>query len=158
MPPLDIGPECDDNPAMPSEPSPSIYTRIAGRLSTFGGPDDSGVTPRETCALYPTVLCRQLGTRLFTRHYCAMRWDYQATALACKCSRSQAVQFIRDQTIYLFRTDRPNELATWAWPADWGPAPATGRLIDVSPIILEELDLQTDDLVIVELDPLIKLR
>jgi hypothetical protein len=131
---------------------------ISGKLSTFGGPNDTDVGPRETCALYPKVRCRDLGTGLYTRHYCAMRWDYKATARALACGLSQAIQFIRDQTIYLYLPAKPNEIATWAYPADWGPAASTSRLIDVSPTILAELDLHTDDQVIIELPPEIKLK
>jgi hypothetical protein len=132
--------------------------RITGRISTFGGPNDTGVSAAETCALYPTVLCRQLGTRLYTRHYCALRWDYAATAKALKSTRSEATHFIRTNPCFLHRTDQPNGPGILAHTADWGPAPSTGRLVDVSPTILLELDLQTDDNVIVELPDEVMLK
>jgi hypothetical protein len=32
-----------------------------------------------------------------------------------------------------------------AWPADWGPHQDTGRVADLSPALMDALDITTDD-------------
>jgi hypothetical protein len=33
----------------------------------------------------------------------------------------------------------------FAWPADWGPNEDTERVADLSPFLMEKLELETDD-------------
>ena len=68
---------------------------LSGKISSFGGPDDTGVSATETCALYPNLRCRELGTGDKIDLYCAMRWDYAATQRKLKTSRANALEYIR---------------------------------------------------------------
>jgi hypothetical protein len=45
----------------------------------------------------------------------------------------------------LVRSENGRE--TLAFPADWGPHSSTGRVVDCSPGVMEELGLRTDDVV-----------
>jgi hypothetical protein len=36
-------------------------------------------------------------------------------------------------------------MALTAFPADWGPHENTGRVADISPGLMDDLDLKTDD-------------
>ena len=37
--------------------------------------------------------------------------------------------------------------STAAFPGDWGPNDQTGRVADLSPALMRDLDLETDDVV-----------
>jgi hypothetical protein len=144
-----------------------IITLGTGRMSTFGGPADNGVGPREglalvgpsdlaiwwfACLFLPqqpegtTGLARRLNPRAY---YLAMRWDYVRFS----------VDFLRNTVVKL--TNPANRLAILARPVDFGPGdgtvidgqptPDTGRIADLSPGAATALGLQTDDLVTAEI-------
>lgn len=129
--------------------------RLTGKMSTFGGPLDLGVSDTEGLALiqesdlkrwwfghlfladapldYKTAktipgLARRLNPRA---HYIACRWDYQATPKdmlrnsICRVSCGDKVAFAR--------------------PVDWGPHLSTGRVADFSPGLADALYLKFDD-------------
>jgi hypothetical protein len=126
---------------------------LTGKMSTFGGPRDTGVSPSEGLALIEprdlkarlaslflpgqpegtTGLARRLNPKAL---YCAMRWNYAQTPkkflqqAAIKVSAGGKTIFVR--------------------AVDWGPARYTGRLIDLSPGATAQLGLKTDDTVTVE--------
>jgi N-acetylmuramoyl-L-alanine amidase len=125
---------------------PSLV-RFRGPCSWFGGPDDMGVAPDEGLAFIydyddapylfldeqppgTTGLARRLDPDVF---YVACRWDYDVTPK----------DMLADPNLRaLVRTaDR----AFLAWPADWGPHEDTGRAADLSPGLMQALDLMTDD-------------
>ena len=116
---------------------------LVGKISWFGGSADTGVGPSETLALYQMILASALDKPIYTRYYCAMRWDYPAIAAALAIDASEVVSALRGAAI----------LVTFAGvtvpcvPVDWGPALATGRLIDVGPEVIKYLGCTTDDLV-----------
>jgi len=131
-------------------------TTLRGKVSWFGGPDDTGVDPDEGLAFYYSVddapelflldqppgttgLARRLDPEQF---YIATRWDYDVTPktmlpdMEVKITNAATGRFIH------------------ATPADWGPHIDTDRCADVSPGVMTALGLSTDDEVIIEYEPL----
>lgn len=124
-----------------------------GRMSTFGGPDDTGVTSSEGLALMTkkdigsekfgylflpkqpprtTGLARRLDP---SKYYIAMRWDYKKTSL--DALRSHKVKLTA------------NGITIEAQPVDWGPNANTRRIADLSPGAAKALKLITDNDVMV---------
>jgi N-acetylmuramoyl-L-alanine amidase len=135
--------------------SMGIYTNVpevaffSGPCSWFGGPDDAGVDPDEGLAfLYDyddaphlflmeqppdtTGLARRLNPEV---HYVACRWDYNVTPK----------QMLADPTLRALVVNKRTGRGILAWPADWGPHEDTGRAADLSPALLDELELDTND-------------
>jgi hypothetical protein len=79
-----------------------------------------------------TGLARRLNSRAV--HYLACRWDYSITPK----------ELLRGPDMALVRNIRTGEELT-AWPADWGPHQDTGRVADLSPALMFDLELTTDD-------------
>lgn len=121
-----------------------------GRVSTFGGPNDSGVSDKEGLALWErgeALLCDALfyvaalregsGVARALRpsaYYVACRWDYRRHPRSVLRGKTAIVQSVRDPSKVVLAT-----------PVDWGPNEATGRAIDLSPGVAEKLGLRTDD-------------
>lgn len=124
-------------------------------MSTFGGPEDRGVSPSEGLAIFEPVdlqrpniaslflaeqpagtsgLARRLNPQAY---YFAFRWNYSETPRVAL------------QTA-LFRLTAANGKSILARPCDWGPNEDTGRIADLSPGAAHELGLATDDMVTVE--------
>jgi hypothetical protein len=122
-------------------------TSFSGKMSTFGGPHDTGVSPSEGLALCEpseinkfagyflpkqppgtTGLARRLDP---TSHYIAMRWNYSVTPRGY-------LQNIKVQV-------SANNKMLAARPVDWGPNSDTGRICDLSPGLAKALGLETDD-------------
>ena len=122
-----------------------------GKISTFGGPKDTGVSASEGLALRSggdvadprlgsvflphqpigtTGLARRLNPDAY---YLACRWDYDIT------SRMLLRSILA--TVTNPRIGRRLEAA----PVDWGPHISTGRVADLSPGLARALDLETDD-------------
>jgi N-acetylmuramoyl-L-alanine amidase len=120
---------------------------LKGKVSYFGGPDDSGVSPSEGLAFIydvddaphlflsyqpegTTGLARRLNPETF---YLATRWDYD--------------QYPKDYLLTemaLVRNLKTGKQVK-VYPSDWGPHETTGRVADVSPAVMEYLGLKTDD-------------
>jgi len=117
-------------------------------MSTFGGPDDSGVSASEGLALVEpsqlqqvkdyflptqppgtTGLARRLNPKTF---YLACRWDYEKTSKS----------FLLESLVTV--TNPQNGKTAQAKPVDWGPNKNTGRIADLSPGLAKFLGLQTD--------------
>lgn len=135
----------------------NLIFKTQGRMSTFGGPNDMGVKPDEGLAIIEPVdlgewwfkrlflsvqppettgLARRLNPLAF---YIAMRWGDRAVG------RETARRAI-------FRLTNPlTEKHLFAQAADFGPAVRTKRTADVSPGVAGELDLETDDIITVEM-------
>jgi hypothetical protein len=135
-------------PLEPEAPQEEAAFYARGGCSTFGGPDDIGVSPSEGLAFYDDVMqapqlflpYQPTGTTGLARrlnpyvHYVACRWNYDVTPK----------EMLRDGSVALVRvpgTDR----AMAAFPADWGPHEATDRVADLSPGLMADLGLDTDD-------------
>lgn len=120
-----------------------------GKVSWFGGPEDTGVSPSEGLAFISSVgqkeelflpsqpsgttgLARRLNPHV---HYVAMRWDYN------QHSKSELLE------LKAFVRNPGTGFGVICMPADWGPNENTGRLADVSQSVMMDLGLETDDLV-----------
>jgi hypothetical protein len=116
---------------------------VRGRVSWFGGPDDTGVSSTETGAVTGERL-RSLNSPMNPSpaeaashpedyYYCAMRWNYSP----------RGVSWLRSARLVV---RNPNTGATViVRPVDWGPHTRTGRVIDLSPQSLRALGVSTDD-------------
>jgi N-acetylmuramoyl-L-alanine amidase len=130
-----------------SPPEPDVAFRVTGRVSQFGGPDDTGVAPDEGLAFMDEVedapqlflpfqpegttgLARRLNPYI---HYIACRWDYDETPRS----------MLQENVALVRATGTGIELT--AFPADWGPHEDTGRVADVSPGLMADLGIETDD-------------
>jgi len=129
---------------------PRVLLNVSGHCSWFGGPEDTGVSPDEGLAfLYevddaPHLFLNEqppgttgLARRLNADHrpYVACRWDYAVTPKTMLADPHQ---------LAVVRSKRTGREA-FAWPADWGPNSETGRVADLSPYLMEKLELETDD-------------
>lgn len=143
-------------PASPLKGDGVVF-QVEGKMSTFGGPHDTGMTPSEGLALFskgdlsdpkfsylflpaPPPGTTGLGRRLDPdSFYIACRWDYQQTSN----------DFLRN-TLALVKNPQNNKTAQGR-PVDWGPNASTGRAADMSPGLAATLGLDTDDDVIITL-------
>jgi hypothetical protein len=135
------------------QPVEEILFRVEGKMSTFGGPRDTGMSADEGLALFtpadlqdpkysylflptPPPGTTGLGRRLNPdKYYFACRWNYNDTPR----------EFLKRA---LARVENPaNGRTVDARPADWGPNISTGRVADLSPGLAAALGLQTDDVV-----------
>jgi N-acetylmuramoyl-L-alanine amidase len=131
-------------------------TTLKGKVSWFGGPEDTGVSPSEGLAFYydvsdapdlflshqpagTTGLARRLNPEKF---YIACRWDYAVTPKT----------MLPDMKVKV--TNPKTGASVLATPADWGPHSDTDRCADISQGMMVALGLTTDDQVIVEFQPL----
>lgn len=132
----------------PPEPDGEVLFSAEGKCSYFGGPADEGVSPSEGLAfIYEVDEVPQLflpyqpsGTSGLARrlnpwvHYVACRWDYDVTSK--DMLKGDQVAFVRATS---------TGLGMKAIPADWGPNQNTGRIADLSPSLMQDLGLDTDD-------------
>lgn len=138
----------DDEGDIVPLPEPEAAFYAIGTCSHFGGPDDTGVSPDEGLAfIYSIDDAPQLflpfqpeGTTGLARrlnpyvNYVACRWDYDVTP---KPSLLEDVALVRNTA---------TGVALKAFPSDWGPHEAkTGRAADLSPGLMDNLGLTTDD-------------
>ncbi len=120
---------------------------LKGKVSWFGGPEDTGVSPSEGLAFIydvddaphlflsyqpsgTTGLARRLNPDAL---YIATRWDYD--------------QYPKDYLLTemaMVRSPKTGKQVK-VYPADWGPHVDTNRVADVSPAVLEYLGIKTDD-------------
>jgi N-acetylmuramoyl-L-alanine amidase len=128
-------------------PTPKAAFKTVGKISYFGGPGDMGVAPDEGLALIQSVEAaphlflpfQPEGTTGLARRlnpvvsYVACRWDYSITP---KTDLVQRVAMV---------TARKTGISLRAFPADWGPHSDTGRVADLSPALMVNLGIQTDD-------------
>jgi N-acetylmuramoyl-L-alanine amidase len=141
----DVG---DTIPPIPSPPSEMLFHAV-GRCSYFGGPEDMGVSDDEGLAFIYEVedapflflpecapgtenkgLARKLNPFV---HYVACRWDYNVTPKKTMLNDMALVRAVE------------SGLAFKAFPADWGPHQNTGRVADLSPSLMDDLGISTDD-------------
>lgn len=137
----------EDADITPEPPPDEALFKAHGKVSYFGGPDDTGVSPDEGLAFISHVddapmlflpfqpegttgLARRLNPYV---HYVACRWDYAKTP---KPSLLQDVALVRATA---------SGLAMKAFCADWGPHEDTGRIADISPGLMDDLGITTDD-------------
>jgi len=120
---------------------------VKGRVSWFGGPEHQGPRAAGTTAISREKLSR-LNRRLdpsaktLNRH--AAYYYYAAMRVAYTPKKRGWWKNAR-----LLVLNPANGRAVVVRPADWGPGPQTGRLIDVSPQAMKDLGVHTDDEVLV---------
>lgn len=129
------------------EPTPEVGFYAIGPCSYFGGPEDTGVSASEGLAFYDDVmqqpclflpyqpddttgLARRLNPYI---HYLACRWDYDVTSR----------EFLRENKALVTAMKTGRSLT--AFCADWGPHENTGRVADLSPGLMIDLGIETDD-------------
>jgi hypothetical protein len=66
-------------------------------------------------------------------HYAACRWNYDVTPKASLLQAQGMVRALKTGVSLKF------------FPADWGPNQNTGRVADLSPSLMEDLGITTDD-------------
>jgi hypothetical protein len=130
------------------DPGPQGSITKSGKMSTFGGPHDTGVSPSEGLALYDASEIGTAAAGLFLdtqppgttglarrlnpdSNYLAVRWDYSVTP----------PDFLRQNLV----TVSANDKSVVAHPVDWGPNITTGRVADLSSGLARALGLDTDD-------------
>ena len=132
------------------EPDGALFD-AEGKCSYFGGPEDTGVSSSEGLAFHYEIntanqhlflplqpsgtdgLARRLNAKAV--HYIACRWDYNITPKKM-LAESGEVALV---------TNMETGIAQTAFPADWGPNESTGRVADLSPALMRDLMLETDD-------------
>lgn len=141
-------------PTLPAPPTSTILFHAEGKMSTFGGPRDMGMSSTEGLALYETdedMAAEGLGDWLLTptqanasglgrrlrpeKPYLACRWDYHILPKS----------MLRHAQIEV--TNPTTGKSAMARAVDWGPNANTGRVADLSPGLARELGLNTDDVV-----------
>jgi len=132
-----------------SRPGRSLV--FQGKMSTFGGPNDTDMNPGEplaiikdadiaanpkVAALFQDGTGPALGRRLLnqTTSYIACRWDYKTTPR--KYLLGIEVEVRNPATGKTIK----------ARPADWGPDAKTNRVADLSDFAASQLGLQTNDI------------
>lgn len=121
---------------------------LQGKMSHFGGPQDTGVKPDEGLAImdasdvatHPDLFlpAQPPGTTGTARrlnpdaNYIACRWDFKVTPKS----------FLKNITVKV--TNPANGKSANATPTDWGPNVTTGRIADLSPGLEQTLGLTTD--------------
>lgn len=120
---------------------------LCGKVSWFGGPEDTGVSADEGLAFIyevedaphlflpaqppgTTGLARRLDPDQF---FIACRWDYDDYP---KPSLLKHMALVRSP-----KTGK----SFAAFPADWGPHESTGRVADISKGLMDALGITTDD-------------
>ncbi len=112
---------------------------VRGKVSSFGGPGDNNGTMAITGISSewhnnPTRPSPEYAAANPAKYYyCAMRWDY--TPNGRTWWRSQRLVVINPS----------NGRACVVAPVDWGPHTRTGRTLDLSPYVMTQLGLATDD-------------
>lgn len=137
----------DIQPGPTPPPVEDVLFQTRGKCSKFGGPEDTGVSPSEGLAFIfdvdeapqlflpyqpsgTTGLARRLNPWV---NYVACRWDYDVTPKTMLRDSGQRALV------------RGNGWELLAWPADWGPHGDTNRVADLSPSLMENLGITTDD-------------
>jgi N-acetylmuramoyl-L-alanine amidase len=139
----------------PEPPESDYLFEATGKCSHFGGEDDHGVSADEGLAFHYAITeanqhlfvpIQPIGTTGLARRlnakavpYIACRWDYDVTPK----------KMLAESGEMALVTNVATGRSTAAFPADWGPhdEKTGGRVADLSPALMRDLDLETDDIV-----------
>ena len=131
---------------------------VSGKVSTFGGPDDVGVTPSEGLWCFPEDKIPAGFESLFLSVQppgtsgLARRLNPDKFYIACRWFGKTSVDVESRRKLRLLRYRvSANGKSVVCQPADWGPAEWTKRIADISPGAADALGVKTDDVVTVEL-------
>lgn len=141
----------ENAPPPPVAGTHSEIFRTAGKMSVFGGPDDTGMQPDEGLALFAdetTMRAHGLGAWLLTPEQAGApglgrRLVVTKPYIACRWIKEH-YPLLRDAVAHC--TNPRSGKTALARPMDWGPNPDTGRVADLSPGLAAELGLKTDDI------------
>jgi hypothetical protein len=138
--------------------------KVTGKMSTFGGPKDEGVSPTEGLSLIsPGDLIEWWFKRIFLSAQpintsgLARRLNPDAFYIALRWTDSKHGPAVVPQGIDAETARRAmfkcsaNGRVVWAQGADYGPAQRTGRVADVSPGVAKALHLNTNDEITIEM-------
>lgn len=124
---------------------------VKGKVSWFGGPNDTGVSASETGAVTFETLrslnspvnasAEVIQSRPRDFYYVAMRWNYSPLGREWWANARLLV------------VNPSNGRAVVVRPVDWGPGISTGRILDLSPQSLTDLGLSTDQEALVSFAP-----
>lgn len=142
----------DVPPPVPVAPSPgtprAVKFIVSGKMSTFGGPHDTGMSKTEGLALFPdagSMLKVGLGDYLVPAVGGASglgrRLNTSSFYLACRW-HAEDYPFLRTATVHVSNPSNGRSLAARA--VDWGPNINTNRVADLSPGLAKALGLSTD--------------
>jgi hypothetical protein len=131
--------------------------RITGKVSYFGGPEDTGVSSSEDLAWWETWehVVDDHAEDLFLPKQppgttgLARRLDPDKFYIACRWSYDEPYQSKEELPKHKALVRAENGRQFLASPADWGPNENTGRIADISPGLMEALGIETDDIVTV---------
>lgn len=112
---------------------PKLIEWGTGKVSWFGGENEYHSAAKLPCALYPNKKVRDL-----SGNYCAIRYDYDL--------------FPREEWKNITAHISANGKTVKAKIVDYGPHEKTNRIIDLSPSLMDELELKTDDYATVRLE------
>ncbi|MDP2341953.1 MAG: N-acetylmuramoyl-L-alanine amidase [Deltaproteobacteria bacterium] len=131
-----------------TEPYGSIFQYegndfVRGKVSHFGGPNDTGVSSTETGAVTGERLRSlnsplnasdaTIATRPADFYFIAMRWDYTPHGRSFWVNARILV------------VNPANGVKVVLRPVDWGPNTNTRRILDISPEAISDLGASTDD-------------
>lgn len=142
------------DPALKATAAEQAGVSFEGKMSTFGGWGDPGMTKREDlawieneaqAAAYPGFFHARKDFEGFAWRlrkddvpYVACRWDYRVLPKS----------YLAQPTTWATVTNPANGRTIQVRPIDWGPHEIeTGRAADLSPFVAAKLGLTTDDLV-----------
>ena len=137
--------------------TPGTMITLVGKMSVFGGPNDTGVDQDENLSLFEPgdVAANQdifLPAQPPGTTGLARRLNPQAKYLACRWDLDETPKtFLRTITVKV--SNASTGTSAKARPVDTGPDISTGRVADLSPGLAQILDLKTDDICHVEIPP-----
>lgn len=131
----------------PVLPRPVLF-QTTGKMSTFGGPKDTGFEWNEGLALFSSdivMMNHKLGDYLLTPAYAGApglgrRLNPAKYYIACRWNPDD-YPMLRDAVAHVSAEGKTLK----ARPVDWGPNINTDRVADLSPGLAEALGLDTDD-------------
>jgi hypothetical protein len=128
-----------------------MEVKLIGKMSTFGGPDDTGVSSSEGLALindsnFPLVKEYFLDDQPTGTSGLARRLDPDKAYIACRWNYDETSKNFLIKTLVEVRNPT-NGKTEMAKPIDYGPNLSTGRTSDLSPGLAKRLNLNTNDIV-----------
>lgn len=130
----------------PLQPVRKVLFRVEGKMSTFGGPDDDGMSDTEGLAVYQggaQQLIDHLGASFLLpdqHRGLGHRLNPDKFYVACRWPTNQ-YPFLRDAVAWVGN----GKISERAHAVDWGPNANTGRVADLSPGLAAALGLNTDN-------------
>jgi hypothetical protein len=121
-----------------------------GKMSIFGGINDSGMIKDSGLALYEKKEADYRPDIFLPADACNpnqpvwQRLRPEFPYLAIRYPNNPSLRMIFQATPYRVENIKTGQWAV-AWLVDWGPAETTGRICDMSPGLARVLRLETDD-------------